>query len=104
MAEIVTAYSSSRAPMMAAPPGPHRPIRRKVFGALAKMREQAPAAAPQAVVMLSGEHFTNFFLNALPQIAIGLADRYPALVARWLSMTGSGSQANHVLARTSWSA
>ena len=39
------------------------------------VREQAQAADPQAVVMLTGEHFTNFFLDGLPQLAVGLAER-----------------------------
>jgi aromatic ring-opening dioxygenase catalytic subunit (LigB family) len=90
MAEIVTAYSASHAPMMAADPGsaPSEQAER-FFGALAAVREQAKAAAPQAVVMLSGEHFTNFFLDALPQIAVGLAERYETPSARWLNMTGT---------------
>jgi hypothetical protein len=77
MAEIVTAFSSSHAPMMAADPGSAPPDQaERFFGALEKVHEQAKAAAPQAVVMLSGEHFTNYFLDALPQVAVGLADRY----------------------------
>jgi hypothetical protein len=39
--------------------------------------------------MLSGEHFTNFFLNALPQVVIGMADRYKIPAARWLNIEGN---------------
>ena len=26
--------------------------------------------------MLSGEHFTSYFLDALPQLGVGLAEKY----------------------------
>jgi aromatic ring-opening dioxygenase catalytic subunit (LigB family) len=90
MAEIVTAYSAAHAPMQAADPGSAPPVQgERFFGALKTVREQAQAAQPQAVVMLSGEHFTNFFLDCLPQVAIGLAEKYPTPSARWLKMTGT---------------
>ncbi len=49
MAEIVTAYSAAHAPMQAADPGSAAPDQaERFFGALATVREQAAAAAPQA--------------------------------------------------------
>jgi aromatic ring-opening dioxygenase catalytic subunit (LigB family) len=90
MAEIVTAYSAAHAPMQAADPGSAPPEQGdRFFAALKAVRDQAAAAKPQAVVMLSGEHFTNFFLDCLPQVAIGLADRYETPSAKWLNMTGT---------------
>ena len=53
------------------------------------VREQAQAANPQAAVMLTGEHFTNFFLDCLPQLAVGLAEKYATPDARWLNMDGT---------------
>ena len=44
----------------------------RFFGALAKVRQQAAESQPQAIVFMTGEHFTNFFLQNLPRIAIGL--------------------------------
>jgi aromatic ring-opening dioxygenase catalytic subunit (LigB family) len=87
MAEIVTAYCAAHAPMQAANPesAPEDQAAR-FFGALEQVRTQAQAARPQAVVMLSGEHFTNYFLDALPQLAVGLAEKYDAPSARWLRM------------------
>ena len=38
------------------------------------VREKAAAAGVQAVVMMSGEHFSNFFYDNLPQIVIGLGE------------------------------
>ena len=36
--------------------------------------------------MLSDEHFTNYFLDALPQLGVGLAEKYNTPSARWLRM------------------
>ena len=66
MAEIVIAASASHAPMMAADPGSAPPgSRERFFGALDRMRDRV-AGSVDAVVMVSGEHFTNFFLDNLP--------------------------------------
>ena len=69
MADIVMAYSASHAPMMAADrESAPREQADRFFGALQHVRERATKAEVEAVVMLSGEHFTNFFLDNLPQI------------------------------------
>jgi aromatic ring-opening dioxygenase catalytic subunit (LigB family) len=90
MAEIVMAYSAAHAPMQAADPGSAPPEQgERFFGALETVREQAQARNPQAMVMLSGEHFTNYFLDCLPQLVIGLAEKYSTPDARWLNMEGT---------------
>ena len=73
MAEIVMAYSASHAPMMTADPGSApRQQAENFFSALEKVRDKAKETGVQAIVMMTGEHFTNFFLDGLPQIAVGL--------------------------------
>ena len=90
MAEIVMAYSAAHAPMQCADPGSAPPEQgERWFGAMKTVREQAQAADPQAAVMLTGEHFTNFFLDCLPQLAVGLAEKYATPDARWLNMEGT---------------
>jgi hypothetical protein len=75
MADIVMAYSASHAPMMAADRESAPPDQaERFFGALETVREKARETGVQAAVMISGEHFTNFFLTNLPQIAIGLGE------------------------------
>ena len=77
MAEIVMAYSASHAPMMTADPGSApREQAENFFGALEKVRDVATENGVQAIVMMTGEHFTNFFLDGLPQIAVGLDDEH----------------------------
>jgi aromatic ring-opening dioxygenase catalytic subunit (LigB family) len=87
MAEIVTAYCASHAPMQAVDPeSAPKQQADNFFAGLEYMRNQAERAKPQAVVMLSGEHFTNYFLDALPQLGVGLAEKYATPSARWLRM------------------
>src|SRR4051794_28443093 len=87
MAEIVTAYCASHAPMQAVDPeSAPKHQADSFFAGLEYVRNQAERARPQAVVMLSGEHFTNYFLDALPQLGIGLAEKYNTPSARWLRM------------------
>lgn len=87
MAEIVVGYSASHAPMMAADPTSAPPdSHARFFGALAQVREQVRAADVDAVVMVSGEHFTNFFLDNLPQVAVGLGESHLGPVEKWLGI------------------
>lgn len=58
----------------------------RFFGGLAKVRQQAADSRPQAIVFMTGEHFTNFFLQNLPQIAVGLGMAWaPVIRGRWRS-------------------
>jgi aromatic ring-opening dioxygenase catalytic subunit (LigB family) len=87
MAEIVMAYSASHAPMMTADrESAPREQADNFFGALRHLREQAIATEVQAVVMLSGEHFSNFFFNNLPQLVIGLGDSHVGPKELWLKI------------------
>ena len=87
MAEIVMAYSASHAPMMTADPGSApREQADSFFGALEKVRDVAKEKDVQAIVMMTGEHFTNFFLDGLPQIAIGLDDEHLGPPEVWLQV------------------
>lgn len=87
MADIVVGYSASHAPMMSADPS-SAPIEqaRRFFAALERVRDDAKARQVQAVVMISGEHFSNFFLDNLPQISIGVAETHLGPVEKWLGI------------------
>jgi hypothetical protein len=81
------AYSSSHAPMMTADPGSAPPEQaERFFAALTQVRELAVQKQVQAVVMVTGEHFTNFFLDGLPQIAIGLDEAHIGPKEVWLQV------------------
>jgi aromatic ring-opening dioxygenase catalytic subunit (LigB family) len=58
--------------------------RESFFGALESVRTDAESAGVQACVVLSNEHFTNFFLENFPQICIGLGERNWGPTEAWL--------------------
>jgi hypothetical protein len=103
MADIVMAYSASRAPMMSADKESAPPDQAERFcGGLAKVRQQAADSRPQAIVFMTGEHFTNFFLQNLPQIAVGLGTGHQGPLEKWLKIPktivpGDPRLAEHVL-------
>ena len=106
MADIVMAYGASHAPMMTADPESAPPAQAEsFFGALDTNREQATASGAQAVVMMSGEHFSNFFYDNLPQIVIGLGEGHVGPREKWLRVPevvvpGEPGLASHLLAET----
>jgi hypothetical protein len=106
VAEIVLAYCSSHAPMMssarlAAP----EEQRNNFFGALDRVREQAVERGVEACVVLSNEHYTNFFLENFPQICIGLGEKNWGPTEEWLPIDkvwipGHAGLANHIATYT----
>ena len=105
MADLVMAYSASHAPMMTADRESAPPDQaERFFGALEQVRQLARDTRVEAVVMISGEHFTNFFLDNLPQIAIGLGEGHQGPLEKWLKIPktivpGEPGLAAHLLDR-----
>jgi Catalytic LigB subunit of aromatic ring-opening dioxygenase len=103
MAEIVLAYGSSHAPMMAAArESATEEERNNFFGALHAIRDEAKARDVQACVIFSNEHFTNFFLENFPQICIGLGEKNWGPTEEWLPIDkvwipGHPGLANHII-------
>jgi hypothetical protein len=85
MAEIVLAYCASHAPMMsAARDAAPKEQGDNFFGALDRVRAEAVERGVEACVVLSNEHFTNFFLENFPQICIGVGERNWGPTEEWL--------------------
>jgi aromatic ring-opening dioxygenase catalytic subunit (LigB family) len=85
MAEIVGIFATSHTPVMlqfpdAIPAGD----REEIFAVFRDVGKAIAATRPQAIVVFSDDHLHNFFLNNLPAICIGAADRYPTPVEHWL--------------------
>ena len=102
MTEISIAYCSSHAPMMAAArDSAEEQQRDRFFGALEIIREDARRVGVQACVVLSNEHFTNFFLENFPQICVGVGERNWGPTEAWLPISkawipGHPGLANHI--------
>lgn len=85
MARVVAAFGSSHAPMMiAAPDTAPQGQRERFFGGLTQAVERVRDSGAQAVVVISNEHFTNFFLETFPQHCLGMADLHHGPSEPWL--------------------
>jgi protocatechuate 4,5-dioxygenase beta chain/2,3-dihydroxyphenylpropionate 1,2-dioxygenase len=74
---IVGVFATSHSPGITGFPERAEPRQRDVVdAAFAQVRERIAELAPDLVVAVSVEHFTNFFLSNLPAFAIGTAPTY----------------------------
>jgi len=96
------AYCSSHAPMMAAArESAEEGQRTRFFGALEGIREDARRLGVQACVVVSNEHFTNFFLENFPQLCVGVGERNWGPTEAWLPISkawipGHTALADHI--------
>ncbi|RKP57675.1 extradiol ring-cleavage dioxygenase [Pararobbsia silviterrae] len=51
-------------------------LRDPFYASYGRMREALEASRPDALVIVAGEHFANFFMNNMPAFALGMADHY----------------------------
>jgi Uncharacterized conserved protein len=75
--------------------------RKNFFGALDFLKQEAVDRGVQAVVVLSNEHYTNFFLENFPQYCIGLGEKNWGPTEEWLPIDkvwipGHPGLANHI--------
>jgi aromatic ring-opening dioxygenase catalytic subunit (LigB family) len=65
------------------------------------MREALEAARPDALVVVTGEHFANFFMNNMPAYAMGMAEAYegPIEDEAWLRIKRTTVPGNAELSR-----
>ncbi len=77
MGKIVGAFAVSHAPGLTGFPDRAKPPERAaVHDAFAEVRRRVEQLDPDAVIAVSVEHFTNFFLSNLPAFAIATAQSY----------------------------
>jgi hypothetical protein len=87
VARVVAAFASSHAPMMlnardSAPPEQRERFLHALDTAAGRVRD----SRAEAVIVLSNEHFTNFFLDNFPQHCIGVGEAHFGPAERWLLM------------------
>ncbi|WP_033292638.1 hypothetical protein [Amycolatopsis jejuensis] len=79
--EVVGAFAMSHAPGITGFPEKAEPAQRlAVTAALGEVRRRIEKLQPDAIIAVSVEHFTNFFLANLPAFAICTGDSYPGPV------------------------
>ena len=85
MAELVAAVAASHAPLMtAAPESAEAGQRERVYAGMATLRQELERARPDALVICSNEHFTNFFLDNFPPFCIGVGDQHRGPAEDWI--------------------
>ena len=77
MGSVVAALATSHSPGITGFPERADPrVRERVEEAFGRARDRLAASGAQAVVCISVEHFTNFFLSNLPAFCVGTAGDY----------------------------
>jgi aromatic ring-opening dioxygenase catalytic subunit (LigB family) len=63
-------------------------VRDSFYAQYRRMAEALEAARPDVLVVVSAEHFANFFMNNMPAYAVGMADAYegPIEDPAWLGI------------------
>jgi protocatechuate 4,5-dioxygenase beta chain/2,3-dihydroxyphenylpropionate 1,2-dioxygenase len=91
MGRIVAVFATSHAPGMTGIPHlADEKQRENVYRAFGQLKERLEAARPDALVCISNDHLTNFFLNNMPTFCIGVADRYFGPPPEFERLTGVG--------------
>lgn len=76
MGEVVAAACVSHSPGLTGFPDAAPDAAERVLEAFAALRTMVADTEPDAMVVVSSEHFTNFFVNNLPTFAVGAAAGY----------------------------
>jgi len=96
VASLVGAFASSHAPLMAraweAVDAARRDAISKTFSELAR---RVVEAKPDVLIVVSPDHWVNFFLNNLPSICIGVGETHKGPPEPWLQHLPYGSIAGH---------
>jgi len=63
-------------------------VRDAFYAGLERMRDAIEASEPDVLIVVAAEHFANFFMDNMPAICVGMADRYegPIEDPEWLGI------------------
>lgn len=60
--------------------------REHLYGAFAELRRRLEEARPEVLVLLTAEHWANFFLDHMSAFCIGMADHFVGPIEPWLKI------------------
>jgi aromatic ring-opening dioxygenase catalytic subunit (LigB family) len=96
---IVFAGAMSHAPGITAWPDAAPPAQKSaVYAALERMRAELQAAHVEALVVLTSEHWANFFLDHIGAFCVGRADAFTGPVEPWLNIAKASVKGQPALA------
>ncbi len=61
--------------------------RASFFGATDQLKAAAAAAAPDVMLVIAPDHFSNFFIDNMPPACVTLNEAYPGPVEDWLGIS-----------------
>lgn len=77
MAEFVGAFAASHGPVIARDWNKlSEPVRSRLDDTYAEMGRRMKAAAPDVLIIVSPDHWANFFINNLPAFCVGIGAEY----------------------------
>ena len=92
---MVFACSVSHAPGIRAwPDAPDTELKERFYAKFQTLRRKMLATKPETLLIISSEHFTNFFLDCMPAFTIGQADEYFGPVEPWVRIKQGVSTGN----------
>ena len=97
---VVFACSASHTPGIRAwPEAPDADIKDRFFSEYHNLGEELQAANPDAILIISSEHFANFFLDGMPAFTIGQGQSHFGPIEPWLKVEQGHSPGNPELAQ-----
>jgi AmmeMemoRadiSam system protein B len=100
MGEVIAAFGLSHAPGITAFPKAAPPEDLEaVHQAFAEIRQRIEALRPDAIVIITPEHWVNFFLNNMPAFCVGTAEDYAGPAEDWLGVPKTRVPGHPALAR-----
>ena len=96
---VVFACAASHTPGIRAwPDAPAADIKERFFAGFDDLGEQLRGANPDAILIISSEHFANFFLDGMPAFTIGQGESHFGPVEPWLNVAQGHSTGHPALA------
>ena len=77
---------------------PPAELKKRFYDAFAELRARLVVADPEAILIVSSEHFANFFLDCMPAFTLGVADEFFGPVEPWLKVEQGVSRGEPELA------
>src|SRR5262249_36217808 len=74
------------------------PQKEHIYGGFERLRQALDASRTDALIVLTSEHWTNFFLDHIGAFCIGRAERYTGPVEPWLQIPHAEIQGEPTLA------
>ena len=74
------------------------PQKERIYGAFERLRQELDASGTDTLIVLTSEHWANFFLDHIGAFCIGRAERYSGPIEPWLGIERSEIKGDPALA------